>query len=544
MQPVAPSLRNWGALLVAVTAIVVFAPTLANGFAYDDVALVAGDPRVQTFDMGAILTRGYWGDDALGLYRPITTLSFAFDWSIASGSPTWFHLTNTLLNAVASVLVFLLLMRWFGLAPALGGALLFAVHPVHVEAVANVVGRAELMAAIGVLGALLVRTRPDRNRPLPMLAAAALFALGLGSKESAVVLLPLLVLVDIADQRLHVRSPSPWLRDNAVALTTLILTFAAWFALRAAILGGGLAPARVDAAFDLASTTPARILTALQAWPVWANLLFAPVTLLADYGPRTLMPIDAWNALAIAGGFVAIAVIASGVTSALHGRGLLALALLWFPVAILPVSNLLFATGVIVAERTLYLPSVAVSFALAFAIRHGSAFYETRPQVARAAVALLATVLLLLSARSIVRIPAWKSTESTFAALVEDRPDSFRGQWALARIARNQQEMTEARRRYDLALALWPFRHRLVIEAAMFAGETGDLDRARTLAAHAVELRPDDLDSIRFLAGVALDLGDTRVAASAIRQGLDLHPDDETLLRMRDALAGLNLESE
>ena len=533
--------RGWSAFLVGLVALAVFAPSLSNGFAYDDEVIVAADQRVHSLThVAAIFTKGYWADSQLALYRPLTTLSMAIDWSIGSGQPAWFHLTNVLLHAAASVLAFLLLSRWFHGAAALAGGLIFAVHPVHVEAVANVVGRSEMLAAIGVFGgALLWSFRPEeaRARLVRTIGVSVLFAVGLGAKESAVVLLPLVALVDLADQRLTLRTPMPWLRENAGTLGVMLAVCLLWFGARYLVLGG-IAPTRVDAVFDVASGTRERILTALQAWPTWAGLLFAPVTLLADYGPRVLTPITQPNALAVSGGFLAVALVVSGMIAAWRGNGRAALSLLWFPVTILPVSNLLVATGVIVAERVLYVPSFVIAVVAAAAIARVTAPQaQGAPARSGRELALVTTaVIALLGARSITRIPAWRSSDAVFAALARDRPDAFRAQWYLARQARMRGDTAEALSRYELAISLWPWRRRLASEALRFAAETAAPQRTHQLARLAVSLEPNDVDAIRILAGTALDMGDTATARAAIRDGLELEPDDDVFLRMRRAL--------
>jgi hypothetical protein len=533
--------RGWGAFLVGLVALAVFSPSLENGFAYDDEVIVAADERVHSLThVAAIFTKGYWADSQLALYRPLTTLSMAIDWSIGSGQPAWFHFTNVLLHAAASVLAFLLLSRWFNGAAALAGGLIFAVHPVHVEAVANVVGRSEMLAALGVFGgALLWCFRPDapRARMVRTIGVSTLFALGLGAKESGVVLLPLVALIDIAEQRLTVRRPLPWVRENAGVLGVMVAVCLVWFGVRYLVLGG-IAPTRVDAVFDVASGTSERILTALQAWPTWAGLLFAPVTLLADYGPRVLTPITQPNALAVSGGFLAIALVVSGVIAAWRGHGRTAFALLWFPVTILPVSNLLVATGVIVAERTLYMPSFAIAVVVAAAVARVSVphAHDAPARPGRTAALAMTAVVALLGARSIARIPAWRSTDAVFAALMRDRPDAFRAQWYMARQARMRGDTTEALGRYELAISLWPWRQRLVSEALRFAAQTAAPQQTNQLARLAVSLEPDDVDAIRILAGTALDMGDTATAKAAIKDGLKLKPDDDVFLRMRAAL--------
>ncbi|MGD2135258.1 MAG: hypothetical protein PVF27_03815, partial [Gemmatimonadales bacterium] len=118
------------AVLLAVAA---FALSLGHDFAYDDVLVIERHARLHSLaNWREILTTTWWVD---AVYRPFTALAFAFDWSVSGGSATWFHAVNILLHAGVTALVFVLargMVRPLGAAAA---AMLFAVHPVHVEAV-------------------------------------------------------------------------------------------------------------------------------------------------------------------------------------------------------------------------------------------------------------------------------------------------------------------------------------------------------------------------------------------------------------------------
>lgn len=526
----------YAVLASALIALLLFAPSLGNGLAYDDESIVGMDPRVQSLAyVPEIFTRGYWsGDEELALYRPLTTLSFAVDWSIGHGEPAWFHFTNVLLHAAATALVALLLVRFVPPVAALAGGLVFAVHPVHVEAIANVVGRAEIIATIFVLGACLLWLALAAEGPwrhCRTAGVAALFALGLLSKESAVMLPPLLLLLDAGRGELRWQNARDYVRQNALAFLLFALAIAGFIAVRAAVLGG-VTPARVDAAFEVADTGGARVFTALQAWPVHLRLLFFPRELLADYGPRILMPAQGLTRVNALGLVLLLSCVVGGPIAFLGGHRVAGLALLWFPVALFPVSNLAVPIGVIVAERTLYLPSVALALgvAAAAAVVAGTARAHAPLRVAGA------ILLVLLAGRSLARIPEWTSTDRILGALVRDRPESFRGQWYFARIARNAGDTTAALQRYAYALELWPYRHRLVLETAAYAAETGRLPVARDVAQHAVRRWPDDVAAWRILAATTLDLGDTVRARAALDAGLHAAPRDDILLRMRAAL--------
>jgi predicted Zn-dependent protease len=177
-----------------------------------------------------------------------------------------------------------------------------------------------------------------------------------------------------------------------------------------------------------------------------------------------------------------------------------------------------------------------VSFGVAIVSESWSARPARLAILRRPAMAGFALVVALFAARSLIRIPAWASTESVFSAQLADRPDSFRAQWHFAREARNRGDIAEANRRYGVAVSLWPYRQKLNLEAATYAVETGRLQGARDIAAFAANLHPEDLAVVRLLAATSLDLGDSTAARQTVRTGLTMHPDDDVLQRMARAL--------
>jgi predicted Zn-dependent protease len=181
----------------------------------------------------------------------------------------------------------------------------------------------------------------------------------------------------------------------------------------------------------------------------------------------------------------------------------------------------------------LYLPSVALAIAVAFGLA------AVRPALQPAARGLLVAVIMLGAARSAVRVPEWQSTQTIFAALHRDRPDSFRAHWVVARMARSEARSADALASYARAVELWPHRRGLVTEAIAHAAAEGQTGWAQRLAMHAVRSWPDDLDSLRLLAALSLDLGDTVAARVAVDAGMLISPADPLLLRMAAAVSEL-----
>ena len=135
---------------VAVVAALLFLPGIRYGFVQDDRAIIAANPAAHSVAAALrAVDQPYWPRPAAGgLYRPLTILSYAVDWSLSGGSAGWLHLMNAVWHSLATFLVMLALARWVPEPGVLAAGLVFAVHPVHVEAVAGLVGRADLLVTV------------------------------------------------------------------------------------------------------------------------------------------------------------------------------------------------------------------------------------------------------------------------------------------------------------------------------------------------------------------------------------------------------------
>src|SRR5882672_4740976 len=150
-----------GAVVACLAAIVLYLPTVRYGFVQDDRAIIASNPAAHSI-VAALraFDDPYWPPESgAGLYRPATILSYAVDWSLSGGSAGWLHLMNAVWHSLATFLVMLALARWVPEPGVLAAGLVFAAHPVHVEAVAGLVGRADLLVTVALLGAVLTARR-------------------------------------------------------------------------------------------------------------------------------------------------------------------------------------------------------------------------------------------------------------------------------------------------------------------------------------------------------------------------------------------------
>ena len=429
------SLRS-ASWLAALAAALAFANSVGNDFAYDDRLIIAGNEDIQSLEtLPGTVAKPYWPNAhgrELGLWRPVTTWAFGLQWALWDGEPAGFHLVNVLLNSLAAALVVLLLGKLLPVSAALLGGLVFAVHPVHAEAVANVVGMAELLSGTLYLGACLAAVRcGGRMGGGRVLLVAGLFLAAVLAKESAVTLPGAIFLVDAAQRNLHLRHLRAYLVERWPLYAVLGVTTGLVLAGRAAVLGSVADPYPPMGAEVLAGGEVSRIWTVLGTWPEIFRLLFFPVQLSADYTPAVIPVAFGWTARSACGlllglGALVIAgwswrggpILPDRLSPATVGFGVL-----WFVVTLLPASNLLFLTGVLLAERTLYLPSVG------FAAGVGWLLVQMRRERPRCGAAVIAVGLVLLCCRTVARNPTWKDNATVFATLLRERPESARAQW-------------------------------------------------------------------------------------------------------------------
>jgi hypothetical protein len=522
---------------VAAAAVLLYLNSLGNGFAYDDLHLIVGNPLIQDPEnLGTLWLAPYWPTlDGLerGLYRPLTSFLFAVQWAAGGGEPLLFHLTSVFLHALASVLVFALLEELIGRGPALAGALIFAAHPVHVEAVANPVGQAELLAAVLVLSAAVAYARrplTGGSSPRLLCFLALAFLGGLLAKENAVVLPGLLVVLDVAQGRPRRKGYG----SEGLRLGVLLLAVAAiYLTLRYAVLGGALTQGvATNLGFLLDPAT--RILTALSVWPEYARLLFAPADLSAMYDPATINPAATFTAPAVAGALLLLGAIATCLIPRAWPGG--ALGASWFLLSVLPVSNLLFPVGTVLAERTLYLPSVAVAIWAAYAFRWIRDRASSRRWPRAVTSVTVAAAVAGLGARAVSRNPVWSDNETLVAVTLRDHPENFRAQWFTASQLFEAGDTTGSREHWEEAHRTFSGHAGFLTSYARFLLASGATTGAEEMARQALAIDPNGAWSLFTMGLVETADGRSTLAASRAER-LEALGFDELARALQDSIA-------
>ncbi len=507
-------------------AILLYLPTLGHDFVFDDRAVIAQNPLVNTpGSLTRILASPYWSvrEHARSLYRPLTSVSFVLNRVAAGGLDTRaFHLVNILLHGVATLLVTLLA---FEVLPGLRGPLvagaLFAVHPVHVEAVAGVVGRSEILAACGVLSAVLAHRRaqhPARRAAGPWMGAAwAGYFLGLLAKESAAAAV---VLCGLTDRAFPVADGSGR-RRRLVLYTGHAVALGIYLAARAQVLGGlgtGEPIPFVDNPAASAGPLAGR-LTALGAVARYAILLLWPRRLSADYSYDQIPMIGSLaDPLGASGLVLVLAAVGGGAWLVRRAPGW-GYGLLWIAVSASLTSNLLFFIGTLLAERLMYLPSVGLC--LLAGCLAAAAGGDRRGALAMAVMLLAVTAG---AGRTLVRLPEWKDDFALYESAARVSPRSARIRYNLGNAFLRRGEYARAEENFRAALAIYPEFLDARVNLGMALLQQGRPREALGLLESAAARKPRDPDLAVNLGAAHRALGDDARAASEFRSALELDP--------------------
>jgi len=513
--------RN-AALAAGLLAAIVAAPSLHNGFVSDDHWVIVERPLLQhPPSLGAVLKEPYWPAGFGGVtWRPAVLVSYALDYRLG-GRPHWFHAVNLLWAALATALLTLLACQLADPRTGLVAGLLFAVHPVHVEAVANVVGRAELMAAAGYAAALLCALRVERHRGyLVGVALAAAFAIA--SKEHAVTLPAAILLVFLAR-----RSP---VRAAVLPVIAAVVPIVAYFILRGAFTAGSFASGGLAVGLEHLNL-PQRAWAMIPISQQWWRLLLFPAHLSADYSPGELMVATGFTTTHLLGVFLWAAAGWAAWRWRQRIPGL-ALGIVWLVVTVSPVANVLIPTEVLVAERTLYLPSWGIAFAIA-------ALGMAVPWPTRVRVSLLAVVLVSGAAHSIARSAVWHDDEAQFQALKRDAPRSYRTMWLVGKDEFAAGRWGSGEELLRGAIALAPRVTGPRVDLARYYETAGLWRPAGQQLEAAIAVDSALAPAWAMLPRALLGAGDTTGAVSAAREALRRFPGDSDVARSANAVLAL-----
>lgn len=430
------------ALILLLLPIILYGSTATFGYVLDDKIVLTENKFVEKgfAGIGDIFSTesftGFLGEqqDLVegARYRPLSIATFAIEYELYGQNPALSHLINVLLYALTGLLlyrVFLLIVPpkkdrpWY-LAVAFGAALLWILHPVHTEAVANIKGRDEILAMLLSLATLYyVFKYIIEKKTLSIVLACATFFLGILAKENTLTFLGVIPLAIL----LFTRIPRRRFLNTLLPLAGVTVLY---LLIRVDVIGyllgsGQEVTALMNNPF-VEATTSEKFATITYTLGRYLLLNVFPHPLTHDYYPYHI-PILGWGdwrvllSLALHIGLVAFA--------ALRWRQqrVLAFCTGFYLMTLFITSNIPFTVGTFMNERFLFMPSAAFTLALAYLLLRK--LPQALPKMASSAQIGLAAIALFaigFTAKTFARVPAWESNHSLNEAAITVSVNSTR----------------------------------------------------------------------------------------------------------------------
>jgi hypothetical protein len=514
--------REWAGISLVVLGLGSTVTNLGNRFSQDDMPVIEVNPLVHSIrHPAAFFTESYWPKPfPPALYRPLATTSFAVQWVAGGGRPWVFRVVSILLYLAGGLALYSLAGRFLPPFAAWLAAAFFLVNPVHVEAVAVAVNQSELW--VGLLACLIViqYLRIRETGRFGWREGATLFGLYLAAtlfKETGLVLIGLIVVAELVVP--HHEPLGKRLAALRPLLLVMLLGAACFFAIRTLALGGDPVGTFTAEALD-GLTVGQRALTMLAVVPEWFRLLLWPAHLRGDYSPREIESATTWSTGQTAGALL-IALTVLVVIASWRKNPAVTFGLLFAAIGIFPVTNVLVPTGITLAERTLYLPSIGMMIAVAGLAVPVVAVLgrQTRP-VRIAAIGGLLAVLGMGVSRSASRQRVWQDQFTFWYQTTIDAPNSYRSHHALAQLLFQIGSRGWAEREYKLAIALYPKQWGAYFDLANKLRLAGLCEPAARYYRQTLLIEPEQEAARTGLIACLLHLGRYADARAEAREGM------------------------
>jgi tetratricopeptide (TPR) repeat protein len=463
--------NKWLYSLLFALSFIVYANTLNHGFVLDDDIVISENRFVQEGFSGIddILSHGFlygFNNKNDQSYRPLTLINLAVEKQLFGNNPKAIHFMHVLLYALAIVLLFRFLLiafqsqnKWM----AFWIALLFALHPIHTEVVANIKSRDEILHLIFALATLTSVLKYTETKKVNQLIYGVIFyALALMSKEMAVSLIVIIPLSLWTFRSLSIK-------EIITYTTPFGLVLVAYFLLRAMILDSITFDEEmtvINNTLAAAESYPQQLATNFYIFSEYIKLLFLPHPLSWDYSYPHFKLVNFANPRVV---FTMIGLLLLFVWSLiqLKAKNIFAYCFVFFIASFAIVSNFFILIGSTLGERLLFFPSIAFLIFLVFGLKVIIEKWIKQKRKAPQVVSIVFIVIALLySAKTIDRNADWKDSKSLFQAGVQATPNNSRAHSALASAYREEGEgvqtanaqtlFQKAIEHYQLSIALFP----------------------------------------------------------------------------------------
>ncbi len=434
--------NNWlPALILFGLSFFLYFQTFSFDYVLDDTIVITENNYVQQgWDgIGKIFSTesftGFLGEQknliAGSRYRPLSLATFAIEYALYEFKPRNSHIINVLLYGLTALILFRLLSvffkqkkstKWYWTVPFLA-SLLFILHPLHTEVVANIKGRDEILALIFSLGTLFYSFRYiQKKRWVFLIISSLLFFLALLAKENSITFLAVIPLSIYIFSKNHLRS-------TVTSILPLLGIAFLYIWIRASATGSLFSsPDNSNLIMNnhfLGVGFWDKYATIMYSLGLYVKLLFFPHPLTHDYYPYHI-PILGWLDWRVQlSTLINLALLVFAILG-LKKKKVISWAILYYFITLSIVSNLLFFVGAIMNERFLYMPSVGFCVLLAYLSRVKLPLILSPKLKLIGPYILTGLILIAFGIKTISRIPAWENEMTLNRAAVKVSKNSAR----------------------------------------------------------------------------------------------------------------------
>ncbi|XP_057693807.1 protein O-mannosyl-transferase TMTC3 isoform X2 [Corythoichthys intestinalis] len=468
-------------LLLTSLVVVCYWNSLSCGFVFDDVSAILDNKDLRpTTPLRNLFLNDFWGtpmaeERSHKSYRPLTVLTFRLNYLLSELSPASYHLLNVALHAAACLLFLRVCRLFLDHNSGLVAALLFAVHPIHTEAVTGVVGRAELLSSIFLLAAFLAYTKStSANHSIvwsPIALTVVLVAAATLCKEQGITVVgiccvyevfvaqgfTLPMLLDTLQQALRGKGTFPYnVLQMLLKLIVLVISTLLLVIVRVQVIQSQLP---VFTRFDnpaAVSPTPTRQLTFNYLLPVNAWLLLNPSDLCCDWTMGTIPLVESaldQRNLATLVFYVLLGMLAyRSITCSRSSAKTVVMALSLIVLPFIPASNLFFPVGFVVAERVLYVPSMGFCVLVA----HGFKVLSHKGYLKKISWLMIGVLLTTHAVKTFNRNWDWESEYTLFMSALKVNKNNAKLWNNVGHALENQNNYAKALRYFLQATSVQP----------------------------------------------------------------------------------------
>ncbi|MBL7772401.1 MAG: tetratricopeptide repeat protein [Chitinophagaceae bacterium] len=538
--------NNWIVYLCfALVIAFMYGKTLNYGFVLDDDLFIKNNPVMQdglaaipeTFKHGS---QEHFKGSNFQMYRPVVISAFLWQYQLFELDTKGYHMISLLLYFLIAVVLFKLLEKflpsWNRVYLALI-AILFLVHPVHSEVVANIKSQDELLASLFSLSALLLAYKHHETNKLQwFILACVSFFLALFSKESVVAFVAVFFVMY-------------WLiiKMNLLQALRRTIPFIAlgmlYILVRYAVLkevAQGFETSAMENVLYAAKGFGEQLATRLTILLTYFRLMLYPVSLTWDYS-YSQIPVTNLTSFTPYLSLLCILVCIGSFFFFWRKQPVISFGIALFAICLAPVSNIFFLNGTTLAERFLFLPSFGFILALV-AIIFWIGNWNISPKINLIATSGLAIVIVVFTFMTSKVSATWVDNFTLFETAAQHAPNSTRVNAGYATELMNKAQATSNKAEQDSlvsasigyfekSLKLFPDNYQAAFKLGMIRSMQGDLEKAKSLYKQSIASHPDNVMALNNLGSLYAKSNLPDSAIFYFKKSLQLQENNELTLK-------------